>query len=161
MVKRIYPKFRWYDKDEDKFYFSQDTLFAKQDGNRQIMAPYCLVIEKERQLEKDDLFYISEFAGILDSHPEQYPIYSGDLVQIPNNQVFDDTKSLVVQWVGHLARWNISPFLIGKKEIYVVGNIYQPQFQKQVEDTKGFEVATELPPREGFIVPKNKKRLIN
>lgn len=157
IAKRIFPKFRWYDKEEDRFYFSQDTLFAKKGEGLQILAPYCMVIEKERPLGPEDLQYISEFCGILDSHPEQLPIYSGDLVQIPDNKVFDDTKSLIVQWVPHLARWNISPFLIGRKQIFIVGNIYQPQFEELVRrDVAGFEVATEMPTN-GIIKPDKNK----
>jgi len=147
IARRTYPKFRWYDQETNLFHYSQDTLFAKKAEGIQILAPYCIVVEKERQLNTEDLRMISEFSGVLDSTPTQIPIYSGDLVRIPNNQVFDDERSMVVQWVPHFARWNISPFLVGGKQIFVTGNIYQPEFEKLVQkEVHGFEVATSFKP---------------
>jgi hypothetical protein len=33
--------------------------------------------------------------------------------------------TFVVQWTVPYARWNISPYLLGRREIFIIGNIYQ------------------------------------
>ena len=69
--------------------------------------------------------YLSEFTGVLDSTPEMRPIFSGDIVKIPNAQGNGVDEQFVVEWAVPFARWNISPFLVGRRQMFIVGNVYE------------------------------------
>ena len=128
VIKKTYPKFRWWDPIRLKFYYSSNALIGEANDaeKHEFIAPHVIVVDaSEKKITTDDLQYISEFTGVLDSTPEMLPIFSGDIVRIPNAN--NDGKELtqVVQWATPYARWSISPYLMGRREIFVTGNIYQ------------------------------------
>lgn len=140
VVKRSYPKFRWWDVDKHKFFYSSNALFGEvgDEVKSEFIAPHVIITEKhDRKLTPEDMKYLSEFTGVLDSTPEMRPIFSGDIVKIPDAQGNGKDEQFVVEWAVPFARWNISPYLIGRRQIFIVGNIYENEPQKK---TVGFDV---------------------
>ncbi len=154
VIRKTYPKFRFWDMQKNMFFFSSNALFGAvgDQDKHDFIAPHVIVTHQhtEKKLNTDDLQYISEFTGVLDSNAAMIPIFSGDRVLIKNPADFNKEYKLIVQWVITLACWNISPYLVTGCSIFVVGNVYQNPSEK--EDIK-FDFANDL--------PSLKKRIVN
>ena len=134
IIKGTYPKFRVWDGEKQKFYYSGQTLIVSSDG-KSVIVPFAIPLDY--MVPQEFEVKITEFTGILESTPVLTPIYTGDIVlTTKDGRAPVDEK--VVAWLPEFACFNVSLDLINKLHIVIVGNVFEtPKVTKPSLDLSG------------------------
>ncbi len=132
VTKGTYPKYRIWDEDKRKFYFSGETLIIRKDG-KSLVAPFAIPIDYD--VKKDFIVTLTEFTGILDSSSKQSPIYTGDIIVLKKNGI--SSGQGIAQWLPHVASYNVSIDLMNGHQMEVIGNIFEnKELVQEIERAK-------------------------
>ena len=121
VIRGNFPKFRIWDEDKKKFYFSTDTIVARQEETS-IVTPFA--IPMDYKVKDNFVVNITEFTGILDSTKELRPIYTGDIVILTKDGTTPIGKG-VAKWIPAVASFNVSLDLMNGLKIIILGNIFE------------------------------------
>ena len=122
-VKGKFSKFRVWDEDKKKFYFSGDTLVSDINGVT-VIAPFSVFTGY--LMRKECKIHITEFTGILDTSGKLVPIYTGDIVVLSKRDGSPGGRG-VVKWLTEVACFNVSIDLMNGHKMVVVGNVFQDE----------------------------------
>lgn len=119
-IKGNFPKFRIWDKDKKKFYYSADTLIMQQ-KEMSVVTPFAIPLNYK--IKDNFVINLTEFTGILDSTPKLLPIYTGDIVTLTKGEL--PAGQGVVKWLAEAASFNVSIDLMSGHKIIIIGNIFE------------------------------------
>ena len=120
-----FAKYRLWDEDKNKFYFSGDTLVIQGKGTdkeKSLVVPFAIPIDYT--VKENFAINITEFTGILDSTPELRPIYTGDIVALTNALGAPAGRG-VAAWMVEVASFNVSIDLMRGLKMKIIGNVYE------------------------------------
>ena len=122
IVKGKFPKFRIWDANKKKFYYSGDTLVVNGKGNS-LVVPFAIPMDYE--VGPNFVVNITEFTGMLESTPNMTPIYTGDIV-VTTQDGKNPIEKKVVKWVPEEIGFNISKDFQNFLSVVIIGNVFQP-----------------------------------
>ena len=122
-IQGKFAKYRIWDEDKKKFYFSQDTLVTR-DKDKTLISPFAIPVDYVIKEDFVIALNMTEFTGILDSTPDLKPIYTGDIVVLTNATGTPAGRG-VASWLPEVACFNVSIDLMRGLKMVVTGNVYE------------------------------------
>lgn len=121
-IEGKFAKYRVWDGDKKKFYYSGETRIIRAKDNKSIIMPFAIPIDYT--LKEGFAVNLTEFTGILDSTPELKPIYTGDIVALTDSYGAPAGQG-VASWIAEVASFNVSIDLMRGNKMVIIGNVFE------------------------------------
>ena len=122
-IQGKFAKYRIWDEDKKRFYFSGETLITRE-KDKTVITPQAITIDYKIKEDFDIFQNITEFTGILDSSAGLRPIYTGDIIALTNATGAPAGKG-VAQWITEAASFNVSIDLMNRMKMVIIGNVFE------------------------------------